>query len=83
MKTNLAHLALVLALPVTAFAQEKSSQAFPPTELTQRTLQRRGIEAVIWGMPAVNAELMFQAMKTASADFNQVLYWSRPINWKD
>ena len=49
----------------------------------ERTLHRRAIEAVIWGMPAVNAELMFEAMAAAKADFNQVVYWSRPINWKD
>jgi hypothetical protein len=34
-------------------------------------------------MPAVNAELMFQAMKHANADFNQIVYWSRPLNWKN
>ena len=34
-------------------------------------------------MPAVNAELMFQAMKDAKADFNQVVYWSRPVSWKN
>ena len=34
-------------------------------------------------MPAVNAELMFQAMRDANADFNQVVYWSRPVTWKN
>jgi hypothetical protein len=34
-------------------------------------------------MPAVNAELMFQAMRDANADFNQVVYWSRPVSWKN
>jgi hypothetical protein len=34
-------------------------------------------------MPAVNAELMFEAMPAANADFNQIVYWSRPVNWKD
>ena len=52
-------------------------------ELTRRTLERRAVEAVVWGMPAVNAELMFQAMVQAKADFNQVVYWSRPVNWKN
>jgi hypothetical protein len=70
-------------LTVSTFAQEKNLQAFSPTELTERTLHRRAVEAVIWGMPAVNAELMFQAMLAAKAGFNQVVYWSRPINWKD
>ena len=87
MKTKLIHLALASALSailtVSTVAQEKNSQAFSPAELTERTLHRRAVEAVIWGMPAVNAELMFQAMPAAKADFNQVVYWSRPINWKD
>ncbi len=61
-----------------AQAQDLSSQ-----ELTRRTVERRAIEAVIWGMPAVNAELMFQAMRDAKADFNQVVYWSRPVSWKN
>jgi hypothetical protein len=57
--------------------------AFTATELAERTLHRRAVEAVIWGMPAVNAELMFQAMRDAKADFNQVVYWSRPVSWKN
>ena len=35
---------------------------YTPEELAQRTIERRAVEAVIWGMPAVNFELMFQAM---------------------
>jgi len=52
-------------------------------DLVQRAVQRRAVEAVIWGMPAVNAELMFQAVRDAKADFNQVVYWSRPLGWKN
>lgn len=51
--------------------------------MTRRTIHRRAVEAVIWGMPAVNAELMFQAMAQAKGDFNQVVYWSRPLSWKN
>ena len=75
--------ALSAILTVSAVAQEKNSEAFSPAELTERTLHRRAVEAVIWGMPAVNAELMFQAMHDAKADFNQVVYWSRPVSWKN
>jgi hypothetical protein len=86
-KIKLIYLALAFALSamltVSAFAQEKNSQAFSPAELTERTLHRRAVEAVIWSMPAVNAELMFQAVKNAKADFNQVVYWSRPVTWKN
>ena len=57
---------------------EKSASTFTSAELAERAIQRRAVEAVIWGMPAVNAELLFQAMADAKADFNQVTYWSRP-----
>ena len=61
-----------------ADAQHSSAQ------LAERSLYRRAVEAVIWGMPAVNCELMFQAMiRTPRRDFNQVVYWSRPVSWKN
>ena len=59
------------------------AENFSAEDLNRRAIERRAVEAVIWGMPAVNAELMFQAMNDAKANFNQVVYWSRPVNWKD
>jgi hypothetical protein len=54
-----------------------------PAELDERMLHRRAIEAVIWGMPAVNYDLMYQAaVREARANFNQVIYWSRLPDWK-
>jgi hypothetical protein len=44
-----------------------------PSDLVERAVHRRAVEAVIWSMPAVNAELMSQAVKDAKADFNQVV----------
>ena len=64
-------------------ADPKTQSTFSPTELAERTTHRRDVEAVIWGMPAVNAEFMFQAMPDAKADFNQLVYWSRPVAWKN
>ena len=55
---------------------------YAPEQLTRNSIRRRAIEAVIWGMPAVNSELMFRAMREANADYNQVVYWSRPVTWK-
>jgi len=46
------------------------------------TLTRRAIEAVIWGMPAVNFDLMYQATREAERRWNQVVYWSRLPDWK-
>lgn len=69
-----------------AQAEKLASEAAPalsPDELASRMLHRRAVEAVVWGMPAVNAELMFQAVVQAKSDFNQVTYWSRPLSWKN
>ena len=95
-RTTLAAAALLAAgallggLTMSTVAEEKkpepganSDAPFTAAELAERTLHRRAVEAVIWGMPAVNAELMFQAMREAKGDFNQVVYWSRPVSWKN
>jgi hypothetical protein len=57
---------------------------FTPRELAEHSLQRRAIEAVIWGMPAVNFDLMYQAMvRETHGDFNEIVYWSRLPDWKN
>ena len=40
---------------------------FSPEDLAKRMLHRRAVEAVIWGMPAVNFDLMYQAFSTPGA----------------
>ena len=54
---------------------------YPQGSMSERTIERRAIEAVIWGMPAVNYDRMFEAGGAAGAVPNQIVYWSRPINW--
>ena len=71
-------LSFCAGLSVPSMAEDYSAE-----DLNRRAIERRAVEAVVWGMPAVNAELMFQAMKDAKADFNQVVYWSRPLSWKN
>jgi len=41
----------------------------------------RAIEAVIWGMPAANYDLMLQPALKAGAKENEIIYWSRPVDW--
>ena len=50
---------------MTTLTKHAGDTRISPTDLTARALHRRAVEAVIWGMPAVNAELMFQAMREA------------------
>jgi len=50
--------------------------------LARNAIERRAIEAVSWGMPAVNFERMLQAMQRdakGGAGSNKVVYWSRPF----
>jgi hypothetical protein len=54
-----------------------------PAEIADRALHRRAIEAVIWGMPAVNYELMRRQMVKLGGAPNQVIFWSRPVGWKN
>ena len=81
MKTKLAKLvlALVLVALTAPIILAQSSQ-----DLARRTIERRAVEAVIWGMPAVNYDLMLQEMLTKTeGKVNEILYWSRPLDWKN
>lgn len=64
--------------------QTASSTSNPTTDDGgHNVLHSRAVEAVIWGMPIVNYDLMVQAMKQAHGDFNQIVYWSRLPSWKN
>ncbi len=65
----------------TAFAH---AQSFSADDLNNRLVHRRAVEAVIWAMPAVNYDLMLQAMlNKTEGKINQFIYWSRPSDWKN
>jgi hypothetical protein len=49
----------------------------------QAAIHRRAVEAVNWGMPAVNADLMLQAMIKAGGGANQIAIWAGLPNWKN
>src|SRR5215813_11381785 len=77
-RTALAAVALICA---TASAQAQNVSA---EELNNRAIYRRAVEAVIWGMPAVNYDLMLQEMLTkTSGKVGQVIYWGRPLDSKN
>jgi hypothetical protein len=60
------------------------AQTFSPEELKRRAVERRAIEAVNWGMSAVNTDLMLQQMLTKTGGkVNEVIYWSRPLDWRN
>jgi hypothetical protein len=47
--------------PTTA-REKKTDPPFTPAKLTERMLHRRAIEPVMWGMPAVNYDLILHEM---------------------
>ena len=75
------------AAPVASDATSKpsasSSNEISLDDPASRMLRQRAVEAVIWGLPIVNFDLMYQAFKQTKGDWNQVVYWSRPSDWKN
>jgi hypothetical protein len=66
---------MLLPLLVMAHAQAPSTE-------NDRLIHSRAVEAVIWGMPAVNYDLMRQEMLTKTGSkIGQVIYWGRPLDW--
>lgn len=70
-------IALLMAASGSARAQRLSS-----AQLAERAIHRRAVEAVSWGMPVVNYDLMRQEMlEKTPGKVNQIVYWSRPLDW--
>jgi hypothetical protein len=64
-------------------AQAENTDTLGSATLVERAIHRRAVEAVIWSMPAVNGDLMFQAFRNIGGAFNQVCYWSGLLDWKN
>src|SRR5215475_13593549 len=76
MRAKITFFVLALMLGSHTFAESFSAE-----DLNRRAIERRAVEAVIWGMPAVNTDLMRQEMfRKTSGKENEVLYWSRPAD---
>ncbi len=82
MKTFI-QIACWLALSGSALAQTQIGNGFTAEELKTRAIERRAVEAAIWGIPAVNYERMLKAARDNGAKLNQVVYWSKPVNAKN
>jgi hypothetical protein len=75
---------IVLAACALLCAAAAQAQDSSPEALTRRAIERRAVEAAIWGMPAVNYDLMLQEMLTKTAgEVSQVIYWGRPLDWRN
>src|SRR6478672_4979185 len=77
-RTVLAALALAGAATSAAPAQTLSAD-----DLNSRLIHRRAVEAVIWGMSAVNTDLMYREMVKLGGKPNQIVYWPGLPDWKN
>ena len=60
---------------VVVIADRRQFVGLTSAELERRMLHRRAVEAVVWGMPAVNYDATYQALvRDAGGGFNQVVY---------
>jgi hypothetical protein len=87
MKTHLTKLALALTALNRVEGEDSSTDssaaASNAEKLNRRSIERRAVEAVIWGMPIVNFDRMLQAAIQCGGAANQVIYWSQPVNWQN
>jgi hypothetical protein len=69
-----------LAAPwLDASAQTESSKT-----LQQRMVERRAVDAVIWGMPIVSLDFMRQAyFRDGKAKYGDIIWWPKNNNWKN
>jgi hypothetical protein len=76
---------LLAMLWIAAAGLGTQAQAQTPSadDIKRRAIERRAVEAVIWGMPAVNTDLMYQAMLGLGGKPNQIVYWSGLLDWRN
>src|SRR5271156_2799765 len=66
-----------------ALAQDAAGR-FSLAELTKRTLDRRAMDAAIWGMPIVSFYVMRQGFfRDAKAHYGDIMYWSKFPTWRN
>ncbi len=84
---NLRTVAALFVVVTAAFGNQlQSKQAEKPVSIgkvQEQMVHARAMEAVIWGMPAVNYDRMYQAFLKTGAKDNQLVHWSRPSDWKN
>lgn len=64
-------------------AATSGTALFKPANVNEQAIYSRAFNAVLWGMPAVNSELLYQSLQKANGDYNQIIYWSGLINSKN
>jgi hypothetical protein len=83
MNVQFRFLRLILISTIAFLGGCSTTRAPSAGDAKDRMLQRRAVEAVIWGMPLVNTDAMRQAyLRDVGAKYNDICYFSTPADWK-
>ena len=75
---------LVTLVMLVVLALNVSAQDLSPAGLQQRMLERRAVEAVIWGMPIVSLDALRQAyFRDGKAKYDDIIWWPKGSAWKN
>jgi hypothetical protein len=62
----------------------RSAERLTPKELASRTVYRRAVDAVIWGLPLVGEDAVKQAyFRDGKANYNDIVWWPKGGGWKN
>jgi len=60
-----------------------ATTTFKPANIKEQMIYQRAVEAAIWGMPAVNYQLMYDALAKINGSYNQIVIWPKLLDWKN
>ena len=70
--------------PVARAAPPPAATGLSSQELERRTVYRRAVDAVIWGLPLVGEDTVKQAyFRDGKANYNDIVWWPRGGGWKN
>jgi len=81
-RQNLLAVALVGALALGAGCTTCKNKSLTSAELNRRTVERRAVDAVIWGVPLVGEDAVKQAyFRDGKANYNDIVWWPKGGGW--
>jgi hypothetical protein len=74
----------IRAADVTPAEARAVAQTYTSQELQRRTVERRAVDSVIWGMPIVSFDALRQAyFRDGKAKYGDIIWWPKGSGWKN
>jgi hypothetical protein len=82
--TKLASVCIIILTLLAQWAAAQSTAALTSEELSRRTIGRRAVDAVIWGVPVVSLDMMQQAyFRDRKGEYNDIIWWPKGATSKN